>query len=406
MRSVHRNIAFLVSVFALYLGITGTLIQITDLHTLWTHAPATDPNLQAIRESINGPPNYQVIADTDYSAAELPAGFGFEHALASGLRSATNMLGSTPVRYIEVRMAGNRPVIQVRFPSRLLAFDAVSGEELPDLARSHLDPTPPQSQGVPSIRTTIKGLHRMTAFGDRALYVNVTVGVGLCTLIFTGLVMYFRLLSARIRFRGPSPLWYAGGWWRTLHRGVAVIAALFVVLATLSGFMLAIDSLGHGLFMANLKAGSGPPRTRFADVSSPLTNAELPAMLRTTMAAFRAGEPVAPIKVIRLRYFAGMPQGIIVSGNQDVRQLVYNAASGRRVSMTEPGYPATGQPFGWQEHQLMKQIHRGDWLGLPGRGMDLIAGLSLVFLSASGIAMYLDLWVRRRRGGRAGLLWA
>jgi uncharacterized iron-regulated membrane protein len=75
------------------------------------------------------------------------------------------------------------------------------------------------------------------------------------------------------------------------------------------------------------------------------------------------------------------------------------------MSLTEPGYPPTGQPFGWREHQLMKQIHRGDWLGLPGRALDLLAGLSMLFLALSGVAMYFDLWRRRRRGGRAGFFW-
>jgi uncharacterized iron-regulated membrane protein len=171
--------------------------------------------------------------------------------------------------------------------------------------------------------------------------------------------------------------------------------------------MLAIDSLGHAFYMAHLRAGgASSPKMRFADASSPLSDAELPVLLRTSLSAFRAAQPGSPIKVIRLRYFAGMPQGVIIAGREHTQQIVYNAATGRRVSMTEPGYPETGQPFGWQEHQLMKQIHRGDWLGLPGRGMDLIAGLSLIFLSVSGSVMYLDAWKRRRRGGRAGFFWA
>jgi len=53
----------------------------------------------------------------------------------------------------------------------------------------------------------------------------------------------------------------------------------------------------------------------------------------------------------------------------------------------------------------MKQIHRGDALGVPGRLMDLFAGLSLIFLSASGLWMYVDLLLRRMRGGRKQLFW-
>jgi hypothetical protein len=235
MRSIHRSISIIAAIFTLYLSGTGTMIQSIDLYTLFSHAPATDPDLKGIRESINGPPNYEVIADPDYSAAPLPRGFSFETAMALGMKSARDRLGPTPVRYIEVRMAEGRPIIQVRSADELLAFDSDSGDALPGLSRTHLDPRPAQTQSVPSTRTWVKGLHRMTAFGDWTLWINVTVGIALCGLIFTGLAMYFRLLAAQTRLRRPGPLWYAGGWWRTLHRSVAVVATTFVIGATLSG---------------------------------------------------------------------------------------------------------------------------------------------------------------------------
>jgi hypothetical protein len=37
--------------------------------------------------------------------------------------------------------------------------------------------------------------------------------------------------------------------------------------------------------------------------------------------------------------------------------------------------------------------------------MDLFAGFSLVFLSASGVIMYVDLLRRRRRVGRKQMFW-
>ena len=42
---------------------------------------------------------------------------------------------------------------------------------------------------------------------------------------------------------------------------------------------------------------------------------------------------------------------------------------------------------------------------LPVGRMDLFAGLSLIFLSLSGLIMYVDLLRRRRRGGRKQLFW-
>jgi uncharacterized iron-regulated membrane protein len=152
--------------------------------------------------------------------------------------------------------------------------------------------------------------------------------------------------------------------------------------------------------------GSRFPPGMNADLSSPLPDSKLRTMLATTLSAYHAAEGNTPIKVLRLRYFSGMPQGVILTGgSSETRQVAYNAETGAVAHMTESGYPYMGFPFGWREHEYMKQIHRGDALGLPGRLMDVFAGLSLVFLSASGLLMYADLLRRRRRGGRTQLFW-
>lgn len=128
-------------------------------------------------------------------------------------------------------------------------------------------------------------------------------------------------------------------------------------------------------------------------------------MLKVTLDAERANAGDVPIKVVRLRYYAGMPQGVLVTGGNDNKQVVFNAQTGRAVSETEPGYPPAGFPFGWQAHQIAKDVHRGGIIGLPGRFMDLFAGLSMFYLSASGIWIYIDLWKRRRRAGKPAPIW-
>jgi uncharacterized iron-regulated membrane protein len=129
-------------------------------------------------------------------------------------------------------------------------------------------------------------------------------------------------------------------------------------------------------------------------------------MLRTTLSAFRSSLADQPLKVLRLRVYGGMAQGVVIVGSgDDTQQVVFNAATGHRASLTEPGYPPTGFPFGWQAHQVAKQVHRGSYIGLSGRWMDLFGGLSMVYLSLSGVVMYVEMWNRRRRSGRRALLW-
>jgi uncharacterized iron-regulated membrane protein len=261
------------------------------------------------------------------------------------------------------------------------------------------------------VRGKAKAWHRLNAIGDQNVWLNALVGIGLFVMIVTGLVLYFQLLLARRRAGLNAIFWSAGGWWRSLHRWVSITAALFLMVVSISGTLLSIDSLALWIYRyMHAPPGFTGRQLPFpvgmgGDFSTPLTDAKLPAMLETTLSAYRATEGATPIKVLRLRYFAGMPQGVIITGGDDTRQLVFNADTGERASMTEPGYPYTGFPFGWEEHELMKKIHRGDLLGVPGRLMDLFAGLSLIFLSASGLVMYVDLLRRRRRGGRKQLFW-
>ena len=301
-------------------------------------------------------------------------------------------------------MAGGRPVGQVAAQGKLLRVDAVTGAVLvgPDAA-AHLS-LPPQGgpEGKTSLRGRVKDIHRMLAYGDPGVLAYAIIALTLCTMLFTGLMQYFRLLSARSRMGRPGPFWTAGGWWRTAHRMIAVAASIFLVAIVFSGTLLAMASVGISIYKWTHN-GLRPGLT--ADVSSPLTDAELTPMLHTTLAAYRAVSPTAPIRVLRLRYFAGMPQGVIVTGGEVATQLAFNTATGRLASLTEPGYPATGQPFGWQWDQTVKNIHRGDFIGLPGRFISLFTGLSLLFLTVSGTAMYFDLWNKRRKAGRHGLFW-
>jgi uncharacterized iron-regulated membrane protein len=398
LRTFHRIAALVIAVFTLYLSVTGVLIQMVDLRTLFRHSPADDPNMMAIREGIDGPGDFQVIANADYTGALLPAALDVPRAFGTVLGAARRSLGEAPITWAELRMSGARVLGQVRSGPRLLRFDAGTGAALDEQVAK------PGTGGAfgDSQRNTIKGLHRLTSIGDWTLWINVLVGTGLCVLLITGLVMYFRLLAARSRIGRRSWFWWAGGGWRSLHRAVSLLSAAFVLVVALSGTWLAIESLGRAINVSHRPPSAGGQPS--AETFPPLRDADVPAMLSTTLAAYRRSEPDAGLRVLRLRYYGSMPQGVVITGSE-ASQVVFNAASGRRVSETEPEYPPSYFPFGWQAHQIAKQIHRGDFIGLPGRWMDLLGGLSMLFLSASGAVMYYDLWSRRSSSGRRALIW-
>jgi hypothetical protein len=180
------------------------------------------------------------------------------------------------------------------------------------------------------------------------------------------------------------------------------VASLFLAVVAVSGIGLGLNALAINVNRA-LHDGQRPGLT--VDVSKPLESAELPGMLSATLASYRSLMPGVPIRALRLRFFAGMPQGVVITGEAVARQLVFNVRTGGLARLYEPGYPDTDMPLGWEIGQLVKRIHRGDAFGMTGRAMALLAGLSLLYLSVSGAVLYIDAWRRRRQGGRSGLFW-
>ena len=394
LRHLHRIATLFLGIVLLFLSVTGTLIQGIDLRSIYAAVPATDPNVRAMREGFDGPPDFAVRTTNDYLAKPLPKEFAYAPALDRVVSEARVDLGNTQQRYVEFRMAGDMPVAVVGLTRGHARFDARSGNLL---ERNAADVTEPMSPV--SLRNTVKSLHRMTTFGDWALYINLLAVVALGVLIVTGTLIYFKLLRQRRKIKRPALFWSAGGTWRTLHRAVALVCAIFLTVVTLSGAWLAMDGLYRSFDVA------AHPNQSAAGEFTPLNDDMLPRMLGVTLESLHQTAPLAIVKVVRLRIYGGYRQGIVVTGGDRSQQLVFNADTGRPMSETEAGYPRVHFPFGWQAHQWAKGIHRGDFIGLPGRWMDLIAGLALLYLSTSGAVMYWQMWQRRRQGGRKQLLW-
>src|SRR5579872_1076542 len=128
LRAIHRMITVVVVLVTLYLGTSGTLIQLIDLRTLFEHAPATDANRQSMREGFNGTPNFQVITTPDYVASTLSRDANPSAMLRMVLQSVRSQVGALPLSYIEFRMVAGRPVGQIDAGGgSLLRFDAFSG---------------------------------------------------------------------------------------------------------------------------------------------------------------------------------------------------------------------------------------------------------------------------------------
>jgi hypothetical protein len=394
VRQAHRYIAVFAVFIGLFIATTGLIVQTMDLGALLGGAPATNPTIKSIHSGLDGPPNFKVIRTPDYAASALPAGFDFDRALATTLGAARGKFGDVPFSFLELRMDGNRPIGRIGSKGQQYSFDLATGAAVGGPSPIVFEPN-----STPSTRGTVKDIHRMRWFGGWGVFVDALFGLVICAMLFTGLRLYFQLLKARRRMKRKSLFWKAGGWWRTLHRGTSIVAAAFLIVIATSGTILSISSMG--VVIADW--GKGRPGLKL-DVSAPLIDADLPHLLHNTLDAFAKKDPGAGVKVIRLRYFAGMAQGIVLSG-ADTHQYVFDAITGREAWLYEHGYPETGQTFGWQADETFKMIHRGDYFGLPGRIFSLLSGLGLLYLCISGALMYWELYRSRRARGKKAVFW-
>lgn len=394
----HRMCAVFAAILLVYVTATGTGIQLADMRALVTHAPETDPDMQMMRQHINGPPNYSVVSAPDYTAPALPRDTDYAADIARAAALGRAAAPGEPLRLVEVRSANGAVAAHVQMGRRQMMFDIASGARLAD---SWLPPAQP-GRDFSAPRATFKSLHRFL-FLPWGTTINAIAAVALAIMIFTGLAHYLRLYRLRAK-NGRRALWWKGGdRWRLLHRWVSLGASLVIMWLTLSGLALSLDNVGANIH--SLRAGPRAPGAFDGDQSAPISGAEVAPMTRITLAAYHAREPGTGIKVLRLRYFAGYPQGVVVAADADTTQHVYNARTGEVMKMWERGYPDLSFPSGWEWHQKLKQFHRGDLFGMTGRWLALLGGLSLVYLSVSGMVMWFQIWQRRRRAGRPQLFW-
>ncbi len=397
----HRLTAFASFLLVVYVIATGFGIQFWDLQALVRNAPPTDPNMLMMRQHIYGTPNYAVVSAPDYVAPALPNSLDLVAAIRRTAQLGHAAAPGAELRLVEVRGVDGHPAGRVKMGDRQLIFDLASGTPLPASAL----PPPEPGRDMQSARSDFKFFHRFNYLGQLATGLDGLAGMALATLVVTGLWHYWKLLMARRRLKREALFWKGGGTWRQLHRWIALASALPVLWLATTGFALSVDNVTpaiRGLLSGPPPGGGRGPNGFDGDLGAPIRDAQLVPMTQATLRAFGSK---AGIKVLQLRYFAGYAQGVVIAADPSTTQHVYNTATGAEMSMTEPGYPPVGFPSGWAGHQWLKQLHRGDAIGLTGRWLDFFGALGALYLLVSGAVMYTEMWRRRARSGRTQWVW-
>ena len=407
LRTGHRVLAFAACVLLLYIGVTGSLIQALDLGAVLSGKPEADPTMQSMNEGKFGNNIYSAVTVADWDAPALPANLDMAKAISTTLAAFHQARPGVVPAFVDLRMLGGRAVGEVAYPDpngtpdprrrgmplSALAFDAASGA--PATASDLRGAFP-----GPSLRQTLKQWHRFWGpgfFGLRdvpGVYIELLAGIVMWILIISGLVVYFRLLRQRRRIKRPQLFWMTQDVWRSLHRAFAVGSSVLLVLVAASGTWIGFESS-----WATLNRHEPPAETLA------ISDAQALQITARTLQAFRADEPTTPIRAIRARVWFGQAEGAVVTATNPTRQRVYNAATGAEQGLSSPLYPPSAFPLGTDVHEWAKHFHSGELIGLPTQVLDLLAGLSLVFLSGSGLWMYWDMWRKRAGTGRKALFW-
>lgn len=186
--------------------------------------------------------------------------------------------------------------------------------------------------------------------------------------------------------------------WRQLHRWIAILATAYLLNMFVTGALLGWDE-----FSLHLR-GQGPPEPGSPPpIAEPLPNTNLQPIAETYYQKARALIPDAPLSVFRLSMSDGHVNATSEFGGLYPGALSFNTDNGARL----PGPPAPAMPSASIDyHQLLKRLHRGDFIGsFYGRYLSIVAGLCFLYLTISGIVMYLQLFGARRKAGKSAYFW-
>ncbi|HTP38771.1 MAG TPA: PepSY-associated TM helix domain-containing protein [Steroidobacteraceae bacterium] len=187
--------------------------------------------------------------------------------------------------------------------------------------------------------------------------------------------------------------------WRSLHRWIAILATAYLLNMFVTGALLGWDE-----FSLHLR-GQGPPEPGAPPpVAAPIpAAAPLQSLTETYYCKALEEVPDAPLTVFRLSMSEGHLKATSEFGGLYPGALSFNTATGA----TEAGPPAPATPrakVGY--HQWLKRLHRGDFIGsFYGRYLSIIAGCCFLYLTISGVVMYLQLYSARSRAGKRGYFW-
>ena len=170
-------------------------------------------------------------------------------------------------------------------------------------------------------------------------------------------------------------------WWRRWHRWIAFPAALFLLFAAITGFIVAANE-----FFGEEEALREATRDLTSPVSTSSQADAWSAPMSKAMAAAQQRAPGAPIDKVTVQFKGDQPTVTVYLGKPgggEDRLFIFDARNGSLIK--EDAYA---------DKPLLNRIHSGEWFGDGGLVFAMIWAVALAFLTISGVWIY---WTMRRK---------
>ncbi len=182
---------------------------------------------------------------------------------------------------------------------------------------------------------------------------------------------------------------------RNWHRWIMTVMVVILVYWTLTGLALQVyDMQDPEQSWAGDSGEYFQAMMRARDAA--LDDAQLTQMLESAQQQAGAQAPGSPITAVDLR------------NRQGIATVLVTVAGGRQISInttTGTSDPVASGMGGNNPHNIIKTLHRGNVIGLPGIFLGLFSGIAIVALAVTGFVMYLQLRAARVNAGRTGWFW-
>ena len=169
--------------------------------------------------------------------------------------------------------------------------------------------------------------------------------------------------------------------WRRWHRWIGFPAALFLLFAATTGFIVAATE-----FFGEAEALREATRDLTSPVSTTSPASAWSDPIAKAMAATQQRAPGAPIDKVTAQFKGDQPTVTVYLGKPgggEDRLFVFDARTGSLVK--EDAYA---------DKALINRIHSGEWFGDGGLVFAMFWATSLAVLTVSGLIIY---WTMRRK---------